>query len=72
MAHTMPIHMDIIALDLKHVELGEERIPCMFVTCFTREFKVNNTLIICFVLFYDFVKHSILRFILVIHWVKIG
>ena len=50
--------MVIVALYSKHIQFGEERILFILATYTTRVVTKMATLIICFVWFYNVVKHS--------------
>ena len=61
----------------KHIQFGEERIQFILVTITTRVATKMVTLIICFVWFYNVVKHCnradfVLKLFLVIHLKCIG
>ena len=53
-----PIHMVIIDSYPKQIQFGEERIQFILVTYTTRVVTKMVTLIICFVWFYNVVKHG--------------
>ena len=52
-----PIHMVIIASCPEHIQFGEERLQIILVTYTKRVVTKMVTLIICFVWFYNVVKH---------------